>query len=142
MIKIIRIAIKFKKMSFTGRDPNIKPNSHFLSHKGNDIQNSMYMNEYERSIKEPEQFWGEIGERVVHWDKPFEKVLDHSNPPFTKWYSGGYINACYNAIDRHVLAGRGSKVALIHDSPMTNTVRHVTYQELLDSVSTLYERMK
>lgn len=95
----------------------------------------MYMKEYERSIKEPEKFWSEIGKKVVHWDKPFEKVLDHSNPPFTKWYSGGYINACYNAIDRHVLAGRGNKVALIHDSPMTNTVRHVTYQELQDVVS-------
>lgn len=92
------------------------------------------MNEYQRSIREPEEFWGELAEKVVHWDKPFEKVLDNSNPPFTKWYSGGYINACYNAIDRHVLSGRGDKVALIHDSPMTNTVRHVTYQELLDLV--------
>lgn len=96
------------------------------------------MKEYERSIKEPEKFWSEIGKKVVHWDKPFEKVLDHSNPPFTKWYSGGYINACYNAIDRHVLAGRGNKVALIHDSPMTNTVRHVTYQELQDVVSRFF----
>lgn len=115
----------------------LKLNSYFV-HKGNDIQNSMYMREYERSIKEPEKFWGEIGKKVVHWDKPFEKVLDHSNPPFTKWYSGGYINACYNAIDRHVLAGRGNKVALIHDSPMTNTVRHVTYQELQDVVSSFF----
>ncbi|KAG4065188.1 hypothetical protein HA402_007585 [Bradysia odoriphaga] len=95
----------------------------------------MYMHEYERSIKAPEEFWGEIGEKVVHWDKPFEKVLDHSDPPFTKWYTGGYINACYNAVDRHVVAGRGNKVALIHDSPMTNTVRHVTYNELQDQVS-------
>lgn len=95
----------------------------------------MYMDQYLRSLEEPEEFWGEIGERVVHWDKPFEKVLDNTNPPFTKWYSGGYLNACYNAIDRHVLAGRGDKVALIHDSPMTNTVRHVTYQELQDVVS-------
>lgn len=102
------------------------------------MHNSVYMDEYIRSIKEPEDFWGEIGERVVHWDKPFEKVLDHTNPPFTKWYSGGYLNACYNAIDRHVLAGRGNKVALIHDSPMTNTVRHVTYQELQDSVSIFF----
>lgn len=101
---------------------------------GNDIQSTLYMHEYERSIKSPEEFWGEIGEKVIHWDKPFEKVLDHSNPPFTKWYSGGYLNACYNAVDRHVVAGRGNKVALIHDSPITNTVRHVTYKELQDQV--------
>lgn len=49
-------------------------------------------------------------------------------------YVGGKLNACYNAIDRHVLADKGSKVALIHDSPTTNTVRHVTYNELYDKV--------
>lgn len=96
--------------------------------------NSVYSDEYLRSIEEPEEFWGEVGANMVHWDKPFEKVLDNSNPPFTKWYIGGYLNACYNAIDRHVLAGKGSKVAIIHDSPLTSTIRKVTYQELYDTV--------
>lgn len=100
-------------------------------------QNSVYSDEYLRSIEEPEEFWGEVGANMVHWDKPFEKVLDNSNPPFTKWYVGGYLNACYNAIDRHVLAGHGSKVAIIHDSPLTSTIRKVTYQELYDTVRTM-----
>lgn len=88
-----------------------------------------------RSIDEPNEFWEDIGAmHMIHWDKPFEKVLDNSNPPFTKWFVGGYLNACYNAVDRHVLAGNGEKVAIIHDSPMTNTIRKVTYQELYDTV--------
>lgn len=70
--------------------------------------------------------------------RPWDRVLDNSNPPFTKWYVGGYLNACYNAVDRHVKQGRGSKVAIIHDSPLTNTVRHVTYQELYDQVISPY----
>lgn len=94
----------------------------------------MYMNAYLQSINEPEKFWSDVGEQMVDWDRPFEKVLDDSNPPFTKWFVGGYLNACFNAIDRHVLAGKGNKVAIVHDSPMTNTLRRVTYQELYDTV--------
>lgn len=62
--------------------------------------------------------------------------------PFTKWFCGGYLNACYNCIDRHVANGNGGKVALIHDSPITNVVRKVTYQELLDTVSRLAGGLK
>lgn len=50
-------------------------------------------------------------------------------------FAGGELNVCYNAIDRHVEAGKGSKVALIHDSPLTKTVKKVTYAELLDKAS-------
>lgn len=97
----------------------------------------MFSDEYLRSIQNPEEFWGEVGANMVHWDKPFEKVMDDNNPPFTKWYVGGYLNACYNAIDRHIIAGRGDKVAIIHDSPLTKTIRKVTYQELYDTVNYL-----
>lgn len=96
------------------------------------VQN--YTDAYQNSIEEPADFWGEVGAKMVHWDKPFEKVLDNTNPPFSKWYCGGYLNACYNAIDRHIAAGKGEKVAIIHDSPMTNTIRRVTYQEMYDTV--------
>ena len=72
---------------------------------------------------------------MIDWDKMYDQVLDNSSSPFTRWFNGGYLNACYNCLDRHVANGGGNKVALIHDSPMTNTVRKVTYQELLDSVS-------
>lgn len=97
------------------------------------VQN--YADAYQNSIEEPEEFWAEVGAKMLHWDKPFEKVLDNSKPPFTKWYCGGYLNACYNAIDRHIATGKGDKVAIIHDSPMLNTVRRVTYQEMYDTVS-------
>lgn len=90
--------------------------------------------DYQRSLEEPEKFWGEIGQ-LISWDKMYDQVLDDSSSPFTKWFCGGYLNACFNCIDRHIANGHGNKVALIHDSPITNTIRKVTYQELLDSVS-------
>ena len=109
----------------------------YLDSIGNFVNDSnfIYSDTYLRSIEEPEEFWSEIAAPpMIHWDKPFEKVLDNSNPPFTKWFVGGYLNACYNCVDRHVFAGNGDKVAIIHDSPMTNSVRKVTYQELYDTV--------
>lgn len=92
-----------------------------------------YLEAYSKSLQNPAEFWEELG-HLLDWDRPWQQVLDNSNPPFSKWYVGGYLNACYNSIDRHILAGRGDKVALIHDSPITETVRHVTYQELYDQV--------
>ncbi|KAH8278566.1 hypothetical protein KR018_005243, partial [Drosophila ironensis] len=93
----------------------------------------LYMEAYRKSVQNPVSFWEEQAQ-LLDWDRPWQQVLDNSNPPFTKWYVGGYLNACYNAIDRHILAGRGSNVALIHDSPLTGTVRRVTYQELYDQI--------
>lgn len=52
-------------------------------------------------------------------------------------FVGGELNACYNALDRHVLAGNGEKTALIHDSPQTSSIRKVTYNELLEKTSLL-----
>ncbi|KAF6205389.1 hypothetical protein GE061_019560 [Apolygus lucorum] len=95
-----------------------------------------YLELYRSSIEEPEKVWGEVG-KILHWDTPWTKVMDNSDEPFTKWYVGGELNACYNAVDRHVLAGKGNKVALIHDSPLSNTVRKVTYGELHEKASLL-----
>lgn len=112
--------------------------SFFVGNFVNDAS-SIYSDTYLRSIEEPEQFWGEVAAPpMLHWDKPFEKVLDNSNPPFTKWFVGGYLNACYNCVDRHVVAGHGEKVAIIHDSPLTNSIRKVTYQELYDTVKCIH----
>uniref|UniRef100_A0A6P4EXJ8 Acyl-CoA synthetase short-chain family member 3, mitochondrial n=1 Tax=Drosophila rhopaloa TaxID=1041015 RepID=A0A6P4EXJ8_DRORH len=93
----------------------------------------LYLEAYRQSVRDPAAFW-EKQAHLLDWDRPWQQVLDNSNPPFTKWYVGGYLNACYNSIDRHILAGRGTKVALIHDSPLTETVRRVTYQELYDQI--------
>lgn len=95
-----------------------------------------YADAHRKSVERPEEFWGEIAQ-CIDWHKPWEKVLDDSAQPFTKWFVGGELNACYNAVDRHVRNGLGSKTALIHDNPQIPTVRHVTYDELLEKTSLL-----
>ncbi|NCA90868.1 MAG: propionyl-CoA synthetase, partial [Gammaproteobacteria bacterium] len=88
---------------------------------------------YQRSLSDPEGFWGEAA-RAIHWDKPWDKVLDDSRPPFYRWFAGGMMNTCYNAVDRHVEAGRGDQIAIIHDSPVTQSQRKISYAELQDLV--------
>ncbi|GAB4256679.1 propionyl-CoA synthetase [Deferrisoma sp.] len=89
---------------------------------------------YRRSLEDPEGFWGEAAEQIA-WTKRWDKVLDDSNPPFYRWFVGGELNTCYNAVDRHVEAGRGDQVALIYDSPVTNQIQKFTYRELQDQVA-------
>ncbi|MBW7865979.1 MAG: propionyl-CoA synthetase [Candidatus Hydrogenedentes bacterium] len=93
-----------------------------------------YQEAYDRSLRDPEGFWGEAAE-AIHWERPPTRVVDDSRPPFYQWFPGGVMNTCFNALDRHVEQGRGGQNALIYDSPVTGTVRHYTYQELLDEVS-------
>ncbi|MEA3487583.1 MAG: propionyl-CoA synthetase [Thermodesulfobacteriota bacterium] len=93
-----------------------------------------YSEIYGRSINHPEEFWGEAAE-AVQWEKKWDKVLDDSNKPFYKWFVGGKLNTCYNALDYHVQNGRGNQTAIIYDSPVTDTVRKITYSELLEAVS-------
>ncbi|MCK4534454.1 MAG: AMP-binding protein, partial [Syntrophobacterales bacterium] len=93
-----------------------------------------YSKIYERSISNPELFWGEAAEDV-QWEKRWDKVLDDSNKPFYRWFVGGKLNTCYNALDYHVQNGRGNQTAIIYDSPVTDTVRKITYSELLETVS-------
>ena len=95
---------------------------------------SVYRAIWERSLRDPEGFWGEAAE-ALHWDRRWDRVLDASRPPFYRWFAGGLLNTCYNAVDRHVAAGRGGQAALIHDSPVTGTVRTLTYAELQQNVA-------
>ncbi|WP_207476783.1 propionyl-CoA synthetase [Arenibaculum pallidiluteum] len=87
-----------------------------------------------RSLRDPDGFWAEAAEKV-DWIRRWDVVLDRSDAPFYRWFSGGVLNTCYNAVDRHVERGRGGQAAIIHDSPVTGTVRTLTYAELLDQVS-------
>ena len=64
-------------------------------------------------------------------------MLDASRPPFYRWFAGGRLNTCWNAVDRHVAAGRGERVALIWDCPVTGQIRHFTYLELQGEVARL-----
>ena len=89
---------------------------------------------YERSLADPTGFWGEAA-AALHWEKPWDKVLDLEAKPVPKWFVGGMLNTCYNALDRHVEAGRGEQAALIYDSPVTAQKRRYTYNELRDEVA-------
>ena len=88
----------------------------------------------ERSLRDPDGFWGEAAE-AIHWFKRWDRVLDDTNKPFYRWFTGGELNTCYNALDRHVENGRAAQTALIYDSPVTNTVRRFSYRELRDQVA-------
>ncbi len=94
-----------------------------------------YDEAFERSINNPNGFWGEVAENC-HWYKKWDKVLDDTNKPFYRWFVGGELNSCYNALDVHIENGRGDQDALIYDSPVTDTIKKFTYSELRDSVAT------
>ena len=89
---------------------------------------------YERSIADPEGFWGEAAEEIT-WIKRPDRVLDGTRAPFYRWFPGGVLNTCANAVDRHVESGRGQQLAIIHDSPVTNSIQKITYSELRDQVA-------
>jgi propionyl-CoA synthetase len=93
-----------------------------------------YLERYARSLREPERFWAAAAE-AIHWDRPWDRVLDDSRPPFYRWFVGGRLNTCYNALDFHVERGRGKQRALVWDSPVTGQVRAYTYAELTNEVA-------
>ncbi len=89
---------------------------------------------YRQSLDNPENFWGEVASGI-DWSKPWDRVLDDSQAPYYQWFSGGELNTCHNALDRHCESGRGGQAALIYDSPVTGQVKTFTYFELRDQVS-------
>jgi propionyl-CoA synthetase len=93
-----------------------------------------YEQEHSRSLNDPEGFWAEAAEKL-HWYKKWDKVLDDSNKPMYRWFTGGEINTCYNALDRHVAGGRADQLALIYDSPITGSKKTYTFAELQDEVA-------
>jgi propionyl-CoA synthetase len=93
-----------------------------------------YEEAYRRSLEDPQGFWGDAS-RLIDWNRQPNRILDHSNPPFTRWFVGGELNTCYNALDRHVERGREDRLALIYDSPVTGQVQRFTYRELRDAVA-------
>ncbi|MCD4742584.1 MAG: AMP-binding protein, partial [Desulfobacteraceae bacterium] len=95
---------------------------------------NLYTEAYEQSLNDPDAFWGKIAEDC-HWYKKWDKVLDDSNKPFYRWFTGGELNTCYNAVDLHVENGLGDNNAIIYDSPVTDTVRKITFFELKEQVS-------
>ncbi len=95
-----------------------------------------YRAEYERSLADPEGFWGEQARRVDWFARP-TTVLDTTTAPLGRWFTGGVLNTCYNALDRHVIHGRGEDPALIFHSAITGARRTYSYAELLERVAQL-----
>ncbi len=89
---------------------------------------------YQSSLSDPEAFWAKAA-MELSWSRLWDTVLDESSAPLYRWFQGGEINTCFNALDRHVESGRGSQLALIYDSPVTNTILRYTFSELLDAVA-------
>jgi propionyl-CoA synthetase len=89
---------------------------------------------YRRSLDHPEDFWAEAS-TGIDWETDWNRVLDDSEAPFYRWFSGGRLNTCHNALDRHVDGGRADQAALIYDSPLTGTRRTLTYRELRDETA-------
>ena len=95
---------------------------------------SNYLDIHRRSIENPSDFWGEAAEGI-DWQTRWDKVLDDSKAPIYRWFSGGRLNTCHNALDRHVANGRGEQAAIIYDSPVTGSQRTISYGELRDEVA-------
>ena len=89
---------------------------------------------YQESIKNREDFWKEISNDIFWYKKP-TKILNSQNPPFYKWFEDGVTNTCYNALDLHVDQGKGDKIAIIYDSPITGAKKNITYNKLKEKVA-------
>jgi len=99
-------------------------------------RHSQYHEIYARSLRDPEGFWGEAA-REIDWYQPAKAVFDGGAGVYGRWFVGATCNTCFNAVDRHVAAGRGNQAAILYDSPVTGTKRAITYTDLLAEVATL-----
>src|SRR5438045_5445591 len=99
-----------------------------------------YREFHRRSLQDREGFWTEQA-KLIDWQRPFQKVLDYSKPPFARWFVGGETNLCHNAIDRH-LAARGAQKALVWISTELEQTRTFTYRELHAEVNRVAAMMQ
>jgi propionyl-CoA synthetase len=97
---------------------------------------SCYRQTYDRWRSDPQGFWAEAA-REIAWIKPPKRIFDAQAGVYGHWFPDARCNACFNALDRHIEAGRGEQIALYYDSPVTGTKRALTYRELLDETATL-----
>ena len=95
-----------------------------------------WKSEWQRSIDDPEGFWMDQA-RTIEWDRAPSRALHDLGGPVPEWYADGLVNTCWNAVDRHVVAGHGDRLAVIYDSPVTGIVKRITYAALQDRVARL-----
>ena len=94
----------------------------------------LYAEMHRRSLADPAGFWADAA-AAIDWTRRWDRVLDDSAAPLYRWFAGGELNTCWNALDRHVEGGRADQPALIHDSPVTGTKRTYSYRELRDETA-------
>ncbi|MDA9424914.1 MULTISPECIES: propionyl-CoA synthetase [Bradyrhizobium] len=104
--------------------------------QGNVDGRGRYHEVHARSLADPEGFWAEAA-KEIDWIEPPTKIFDPSQGTYGRWFAGGVVNTCYNALDRHVERGRADQVALIHDSPLTGSITRLTYAQMLREVQAL-----
>src|ERR1700677_3657167 len=97
---------------------------------------SRYAEVYRRWRADPEAFWAEAAQ-AIDWTRPPQRIFDAEAGVYGRWIPDAACNASFNALDRHVEAGRGDRVAILYDSPVTGSKRRISYRELLDEVATL-----
>ncbi|MCR9125508.1 MAG: propionate-CoA ligase PrpE [Rhodobacteraceae bacterium] len=95
-----------------------------------------YAEVYADWLADPERFWMEAA-RAIDWVKPPSRALEDSRAPLFEWFTDAQVNTCYNAVDRHVVAGNGERTAIIHDSPITGRKAKISYAELQAKVAGL-----
>src|SRR5215207_4580373 len=101
-----------------------------------DARTSRYHNEYARWRRDPHAFWAEAA-RDVDWYEPPKQIFDPNAGVYGRWFPDAVCNTCWNAVDRHVMRGRGPQPAIIYDSPLAGTKRILTYDLLLTEVQVL-----
>jgi propionyl-CoA synthetase len=97
---------------------------------------SRYAEVYERWRADPQGFWAEAA-GAIDWTRAPRRIFDEKAGVYGRWFPDAACNACFNALDRHVIAGRGDRAAILYDSPVTATKHRISYSELLDEVATL-----
>jgi propionyl-CoA synthetase len=112
----------------------LSPNEHDHGHGRKGRATGKFDQIYRRSLEDPEGFWADVAAEI-DWVESWDRVLDDSRAPFYRWFTGGRLNTCYNALDRHVERGRADQLALVYDSPVTDSVAVFSYRELRDTVA-------
>ena len=102
----------------------------------NNAGGKSYAETYASWSADPEAFWMKAAQ-AIEWFSPPTHALNDARAPFYEWFTDATVNTCWNAVDRHVLAGRGDQVAIVHDSPVTGTMTKITYADLQTRVAQL-----
>ena len=94
-----------------------------------DAPTSRYHEVYGRWQRDPEGFWAEAAQ-AIDWIEPPQRIFDPAAGVYGRWFTGGVCNTCWNAVDRHVMQGRGEQAAILYDSPLASEQRTITYHHL------------